>query len=86
MMPSRVRIVTDVARRKFKQGRGVQPRGDDWPRQNDGALAGETFSDAGLLISLHGVKDIRASYMLSSIRPIPPWTAVREDTWPFEER
>ena len=56
MVPSGMRKMTDVAQREFQQGRRGQPGVDDRSRQNDGALARETFSNARRLNTIHGAK------------------------------
>ena len=79
MVPSGMRIMTDVARREFQQRRRVQPGVDDRSRQNDGALARETFSNARRLITFHGAKGYQSIVHAFQRSFHSPWIDTRED-------
>ena len=71
--------MTDVARRELQQGRRVQPGIDDRSRQNDGALAGETFRNAWRLITFHGAKGYQSIVHAFQRSSHSPWFDIRED-------
>ena len=71
--------MTDVARRELQQGRRVQPGIDDRSRQNDGALAGETFRNAWRLITFHGAKGYQSIVHAFQRSSHSPWIDIRED-------